>query len=364
MDYDFNIGNISILNTNIELEILRIKLINDTNTLLHQKFKLAKDFKLSNILISIDKKNRDPIFGKVIDLDIVYGKYNVTDSAKIIKFLNVEINKNIKLLKKFFTKSKDNTYNIKKKVINNNIILSYKSIDIRINKYSYNRIKGVVIDNSFKKTMKYDMLLFILYYRYINLGLYNGSQGAIHPDHYKQLSSKNRVNVECFGSFFNHTLKYYFGLFPDLEQYFGCLGNIFNSKLKEGFYVINPPFSIYHINRTILFILKQLNSTKFNLTILLVIPTWINENRIKLNKICKSQLHITNYTNEPDIEIDLLINSGFVHKYLLYCKNNLKYYNYLTNLDTNFAATTLILLSNNNNYNINNIFGNSNITLI
>ena len=44
------------------------------------------------------------------------------------------------------------------------------------------------------------------------------------------------------GGFINHTLKYYFGLFYDLENY--C-------ELIKGFYVTNPPFSVQFINKTV-----------------------------------------------------------------------------------------------------------------
>jgi hypothetical protein len=364
MRYKFDLGKSKIQDTNPELEVLRIKLLKDTEKLVQKKFKLSNNFLLSDILISIIKKDKDPIFGKVINLDVVYGKYNLKDEKSIIQFINHEINKNIKILKQKNKLLKNKKYIIKKKNKHNIFILKYNNYEINVDKKTYYRIKSIITDNSFKIHMTYDMILWILFYRYRELYLYNNCQGAIHPNDYNKLTINFDVNLECFGSFFNHTLTNYFGLFPDLEQYFGCLGNFFNSKLVEGFYVINPPYTINAMNMTFRHVLKQFKNTKSDLSILLMIPTWVNDNRIKLNKVCNSQLKITTYKNEKELEIKSLIDSKLIKQYLLYCKNNFKHYDYIKEQDTYFSATTLILLSNNNiQYNIKNIFGKPNIDL-
>jgi hypothetical protein len=160
-------------------------------------------------------------------------------------------------------------------------------------------------------------------------------------------------------------MKNYFGLFPDLEKYFGCLGNFFHSKFIEGFFVINPPYTIHAMNMTFHHILKQFASTKSNLTILLMIPTWINENRLKLNKVCSSQLKISNYSNEKELNVKSLIDSKLIKQYLLYCKNNFKHYNYIQEHNTSFSATTIIVMSNTNiKYNVEHILGKCNIKII
>ena len=186
--------------------------------------------------------------------------------------------------------------------------------------------------------------------------LYNNSQGATKEEHYREIQQRFNSQIEGFGSIFNHTLPYYFGLFPDLEQYFGCLGNFYISHVKSGFYLVNPPFTVNDINKTIRHILKQLELSKHDLTFLLVIPAWDNKDRVLLNKKCKTKLKITKY--EEELELWRCRNSKYLRKYYLYCKEDYKYYNFLLDKDAYFTATNLILLSNTRKeYNIQSIFG-------
>ena len=194
------------------------------------------------------------------------------------------------------------------------------------------------------------------------LHLYNNSQGAIHPKYYAIFSKKYKSNVEAFGSFFNHTLKYYFGLFPDLEKYFGCLGNFYLSTFTNGTYIVNPPFTDIAINKTIEFMIKQLTKSTKNLTFLFVIPSWISKDRKKLNKICKYKLKV--YDNDR-IKIKDALKSNFITQYLLYCKEHFTYYDYIKMQDCNFAATNLITFSNHNQkLDLELLFGKEDIKII
>jgi len=333
-------------------EIKRIQVINR----IQQHFKLYNKYNilLSDLVLNETNKKHDPILSEI------------TENTKIPPDILIEINKLInRAIKLLSTVKQSNNKVIKKqhKSKDNYILLIYRDIHIEVNKKAYNRIKSQIINDSFKKYMTFDTLLWILYYRYINLQLYNNSQGAVHPSHYHNLHKKHNLQVEGFGSFFNHTLKYYYGLFPDIEKYFGCLGNFFLSKLTESFYVINPPFTVYHINRTIKHIIKQLNIHK-SLTILLVIPSWINKDRQELNKICSNKLTITKY--DEDVNMNELWKSKYIKQYLLYCKNTFKYFDYIKEQSTIFAPTNLILCSSDkkysdSKYNLDSIFGSADI---
>ena len=125
---------------------------------------------------------------------------------------------------------------------------------------------------------------------------------------------------------------------------------------------MNPPFTVPIINRTIRFILKQLQNTSEQLAFLLVIPVWDNNFRKKLNKICKTKLKIKNY--DEDVDFDILYKSKYFTQCLLYCKENFTYYDYIKMQNCKFAPTLLITISNNNmKLNIQSIFGHEDIKI-
>ena len=335
-------------------EIKRLEVIKTINK--HFQLYSKYNILLSDLLLRETNKTNDPILSIISE--------NKQIPSDKLSSINKLIKRVIELLP---TVKQSNHIVIKKQhpTKNNFIILSFRDIQIEVNKKAYIRIKSQIINDSFKQYMTFDTLLWMLYYRYIKLHLYNNSQGAMHPKHYKIVNKKYNVNVEGFGSFFNHTLKYYYGLFPDIEKYFGCLGNFFLSKLTQSFYIINPPYSVYHINKTIQHMIDQLNKNK-SLTILLVIPSWITKDRIELNKICNNKLQINQYDEE--INMKQLWKSKYIKQYLLYCKNSFIYYDYIKEQDTVFAPTNLILCSSDkkythSKYNIESIFGKADIKL-
>ena len=328
----------------IRKEIKRISLLT--------QIEHATKTKLTDFMIYESDKSLDPV------LSILTTSYGLPDKQL------VKINKLLKSAIKTLNSTKfiKEVNMVEKKSINRKqITLTYKpdNISIIVNKEAYSRIKRQCIDKSFKNILTLDELLWILYFRYTRLHLYNNSQGAVHPKYYKILSTKYKTETEGFGSFFNHTLKYYYGLFPDLEKYFGCLGNFFTSTLTKPFYVVNPPFTIPQMNLTIDHMIDQLQCNK-NLTILFVIPAWVYEDRVKLSKKCKRYIKLEKY--DDTVNIDKLHTSGFVKQYLLYCQENFLYYDYLKEQDVKFAPTNIILLSNTKkHYNMESIFGKSDL---
>ena len=351
LELKFNLGKANIMNTNPDIEIERIKLIRKIEKEVKIKFKLPKNFLLSDLYIYTDNKKEDPIMCTLVTKNSM--------KKKLYEFINKKTNLAIKELNSI----KSNRLNsIKKTKLKKDIKLEYKSNSVIIPKNQYNRIKKYITKKDFDKYMNFNTLIWILYYRYNKLHLYNNSQGAVNPKYYEIFSNKYKTNVEAFGSFFNHTLKYYFGLFPDLEKYFGCLGNFYLSTFKKGIYIVNPPFTVIAINKTINFLINQLDNTKKELTFLLVIPAWMNSDRKKLNNKCKIKLD-TKY--EDELFIDKLKKSGYITQYYLYCKENFIYYDYIKMRETQFAPTTLITLSNKNKkLELNEIFGIEDIRII
>lgn len=185
-------------------------------------------------------------------------------------------------------------------------------------------------------------------HRYTIFKLYNNAQGSTTEKHYNLLRTRVGTSVEGFGSFFNHTLPNYFGLFPDIEHPFGCLGNAFHAELYAGFYVVNPPFTTQLMNRTIEHVRQQMTHARGHLRVLLVLPTWVNDERRQLNKICWPRLKIQSYRDTVDTAE--LRNDPNTLQYALYCKNHYTYHSYLTDRPTCFCATTTVLMSNRSPY--------------
>mgnify|MGYP003684104403 CR=1 FL=1 len=117
------------------------------------------------------------------------------------------------------------------------------------------------------------------------------------------------VNLECFGSFINHTLKYYFGLFYDLERHFSCLGNL------KGLFLINPQFIPNIMNDVINKINKSIMKNKIS-----IIPLWNVEDRLIINKYCKKTLS-TDY--KTDLYSHILLKNKYAKNYLLYCQESI-----------------------------------------
>ena len=146
----------------------------------------------------------------------------------------------------FYIIPKQKKYNYPSKIDNKTYFRLKKQYNNYIQKYSI---------------FSFNNLIKMLYYRYNILGLLTGAQGAVHPETYSKFKKAYNSNTEMFGSFINHNLKYYYGLFPDLEQEFGCLGNFFNSVVKEGNYIVNPPFAYEIIHKTFRHLVKLLKNT-------------------------------------------------------------------------------------------------------
>ena len=197
-----------------------------------------------------------------------------------------------------------------------------------------------------RSTTPLNDLVWMGMHRYNCFGLYNNSQGSTTERHYAQLHARIGTSVEGFGSFFNHTRPYYFGLFPDLEWSFGCLGNAFHAELRAGFFVVNPPFTTPLMNRTIAHVQRQLAQATDRLRVLLFVPTWVDDERRELNTVCRQRLKVGAYEDEAPVQTATLRAHPCTLQYALYCKEHYLYHSFLTDRPTHFCATTTVLLSN------------------
>ena len=333
----------------IDKEIDRIFLMKKIEKSVRNNFKI-EGFSLLSKCLNENNHTDDPILCKL--------SKNVIKDDLLLSYLNKQI---IKLIKKLNSKTYQKKL-VNKRKLEKKIFLFYNNYNVDINIKTYKRIKKQIVNKSYKKYIDFDTLLWILYFRYKEFGLYNNSQVSVHPIHYSIFKKKFNLNVECFGSFFNHILKNYFGIFPDLEKYMGCLGNFYNSKFVRGFYIVNPPYTTDHILDSLKHCLKMLNQSKKELYFLFIIPTLVSKNREKLNKKCNKKLKIENYDNIYDNFFKKLGEKDFLKKYLLYCKENYNFYSYLIENKVNVSPVTMILLSNSKiDLNLEEIFGASDV---
>jgi hypothetical protein len=307
---------------NPEKELFRKKAIDDINN--------KYNIKIGDIFLNgyINNLNtHDPVLcSKIYKLDInddIKRKLIINDIKKYIKEIKTIENKN---------------YYVVKKKTNKNIELKYKKHVQLINKKTYNRIlKQYIV----KSEYDIDLIIWCLLFRYKSLGYWGGMFGSIQPKYYRYLEDENNMEVEGFGSFLNHTLDYYFGLFYDLEKYFGCLGNFYNAQFIKGIYLINPPYIIKHINKAIENCVDNLN--KENVSFVFSLPVWDVGTIKKLNNICDGQKKQIDF--KTDIKISKLKNNEYIKFSNIYCKDDFKYYDYLSERFVNYANTNILFLS-------------------
>ena len=271
------------------------------------------------ICINIDKKFYDEIL-----------KIN-TPIEKINKFNSI-LQQNINLIYEYNSDFSDDVkYEKKNKFVK--VFTNKESVTI-----NYLTLKHLVKrNNSLQK-------IFLVLFRNKYINNLTGMSAALPPKYLFHFIKNNYLDIELFGSAFNSTCKYYFGLFPDIESDFGCLGNFFNCKLNYGFFYMNPPFVNWLMNKSFHYILNNLNDLNSKITIMVLIPVWKNEDRIHLNKICQSNLNIEDY-NE-DFEVDILRESKFKKYNKFWCKNDFKYLNYFNYRKINYTPSNIFLVSN------------------
>lgn len=321
-----------------EVELIRSNFI---KTKIHDLFKLDEN-KVEMILEAYEKPKlllNDPMIPSILFQDERKEKY-----TKLFKNMVKEI---------VWRNIQEDIESVTMKEMNDTVYLSYSDITYEISKKMYERIHSqIIVDLPVKEDKRnefIDTIIWCLYCRYDALGLLSGYSGSVPGKIYESLHKEYECECECFGSFFNHELKYYFGLFYDLEKYFGCLGNFFGSKLKKGFYVCNPPFTVNIINKTIIKC-EELMKKSNELSILFFLPVWDISDRIILNRYQKKNkirapYLVTNYKND-------IISKRWYYKkdknlrlYDLYLKYDFLYYDCVKERNMNYAATNIILYS-------------------
>ena len=178
--------------------------------------------------------------------------------------------------------------------------------------------------------------------RYKALGLWNTMSAAVPPDIYLRLSPYGAV--EAFASLFNVALPTYYGLFPDIEQAFGCIGNFFSmsSESAPSMLVCNPPYMPFIMNAFAVKAIELLDGTQT--TLLAILPAFETADRAKLNASgrCANQYPVDYVT---DTDTKLLKDSRYKRWCGLYCKESFRFVESTQGVEMAMTSAMVIVLS-------------------
>lgn len=320
-------------------------------------FKRALSNIFSNFIFSQYRKNNnqeDIFIPKITDLDFIknvfldYLKINNKNSDNLELFSKDFLNIYSKNYKTFILKKKKLKFkaiDIKSRII---FIKNSKFIKLFPNKI-FNKDYEVVIfydkyielKNKFiskNKGLYFNSIIYSILLRYFTLGS-NNNQLAVSPKKMVDYTNKYSLSFETFASAINHQTEYFCSVYPDIEKYFGSLGNFFNAKMIRGCYNFNPPFQEDIINDGIKKILLHLDEGVDNLTFIITIPVWDIEG--------KKQFGIVDGYSDLPI-ISKIKQSKYLVSIEAISKEEFDYHDHIFNLVKNVTIqnTYQIILSN------------------
>lgn len=298
----------------INKEIIRYKLI--------KKYIDDEYIPLIYFALCFEKPKNDPFLIKIKLNNKIGHPYTtefLNDNYELIKKYNILVKYIVNKLNKISNYNRNISYKINYKYENNILNIEYEDIKFKSYLHTYKE--------------KYNERYFCAFLRYHILKFDNNLSTAVCPEIYEKYKKKDYY-IELFGSFFNHYLPYYFGLFYDLEHPFGCLGNLYSSELVRGNFVANPPFNNMIMNTFFLHIKKNMNH---KIKIFITIPLWYIPYRKIFNKTAKKKL-INDYKN--DLYIDII--KPFIKYKKFYSKDEYFFYNYLQNKKMNITPVVEI----------------------
>ena len=186
-----------------------------------------------------------------------------------------------------------------------------------------------------------NILYFCILYRYMVMGADN-QQLAMDSGFKADLKKSMHLNFELFGSSANRYFDNYCSLFYDLEKYFGSHGNFSDIQLIRGLYFANPPFDAHIMESMVHKLIKCLTNTTQPLGFIITIPVWDGDTQKKIKNHCK-----TYYSSNLKFSTkEIIVNSGYMLKEYIFCKNNFPYYKFTTNQWINASNTYIYVIGN------------------
>lgn len=256
---------------------------------------------------------------------------NLMNELKLIPFLE-------KCMKKINKKITKINFNKKIKINDTGKQLFYKKHNVKYSDIVIDKLNKFY-NNAYSGDKK--IIYFCILYRYEILGADN-QQLAMSSSFKEDLKKTMNLNVELFGSSVNRYFDNYCSLFYDLEKYFGSLGNFSDIKLIKGLYFANPPFDLHIMETMVYKLIEFLKNTSHPLGFIITIPVWDGETQKKINKQCK-----TYFVSDLKYRArELIVNSGYMYKEYIFCKNDFPYYNFTKEQHINAANTYIYIIKN------------------
>ncbi len=209
-----------------------------------------------------------------------------------------------------------------------------KEKPIKISIVQYNRAKSI-----FTLKMNLDLFhkyLFLISSRYAKIGSTNN-----HCSMPPRVIDFTMSKMELFGSPINTCSQQYCSPFYDIEYIFGSAGTFFNFEFSPGVYSLDPPYDDTIMTEAIKRAIEALENIK-EITFICCIPVWDEVSQKKYNL----PLH-----RKGDFKaFELAEQSGFLSSNEVLDRSEHPFYHYFLDQYIGVSHTHLLVLSNNNNY--------------
>lgn len=228
--------------------------------------------------------------------------------------------------------SREKFYSVKR-VIRNNLItydIYPQNRNIRMMRFRSERFDEIA-SKYVGKAEYFDKMMALMIMRYSILGTENQ-----HLSFPPSIMKKLGVDIELFGTPLNTSSPRFCSPFPDVERYFGSLGNFFNFNLiSNKTYTFDPPYVEELMDDATERLLSQLDNIN-NFLIIVNIPVWDSVSQKKYNF---RDYHMRFRTYE------MLSTSKYLHSETVAFKFENKYYNYFSNTYIPVSNTHLMILT-------------------
>lgn len=215
------------------------------------------------------------------------------------------------------------------------VILRGNDKPIKISKIQYDNAKKNYILDKFDIEIFHNYL-YLVAARYIKIGSTN-HHCSLPPSVITFSLSK----MELFGSPINTCSEQYCSPFYDIEKVFGSAGSFFTFELSSGIYSLDPPYDDDIMACAMERAIEMLETVK-NITFICCIPVWDQESQIKhgFKVHAKENFRALSIAQESKF----LCSSEVLEKQLY------PFYHYFLDQYIGVSNTHLLVLSNNNNY--------------
>ena len=218
--------------------------------------------------------------------------------------------------------------------------------------FVYDRLRGRFQETSWDdssggRPMDVNVLIWCMLARYYYLGGLNHHL-AVPPATKNLLNRVYGIDHELFASMINAHYTHFCSAFPDIENWFGTMGNHFDQAPVSGWVMSNPPYEESILEKSMAHVVLCLQNAKKKgefLGYVITAPVWDKNGQAFLRKFEKHTANINklNYGNYK--ALDIILSSGFLHDALISTKKEHRYLDYFANTYKCVSSTYTFLLA-------------------